>query len=106
MRTFQIELPDDSPRVSILKTLGAKEVAPGPKPPPYHIPGPYEIALAAGCALITRGVDAGAALQHGWAAVPEYFAGRDFYVNELAPARFGLATKVEGAADGTTAARV
>lgn len=57
------------------------------EPPPYHIPGPYEIALAVGAALAGSGRydTPGAALQAGWAAVPEFFAGRDYYVQVLAP---------------------
>jgi hypothetical protein len=70
------------------------QLAPKPK---YHVPGPYEIALAAGCALISanKHETAGAALQAGWAAVPDFFLGRDFYLSELAPAVFRPIDEIE-----------
>lgn len=60
---------------------------------PYHIPGPYEIALAVGAALVTTGKydTPGAALDAAWMAVPEYFTGRDRYLAEMVPMMRGMA---------------
>ncbi len=66
--------------------------------PPYHVPGPYEIALAAGTALIGTGTfqTPGAAMYAGWAAVPEFYRGRDWYVKELAPMLYQLQGGAQG----------
>lgn len=60
-------------------------------PPPYPIPGPYEIALAMGTSLAATGRfdTPGAAWAAAWASVPEFFAGRDYYLQELVPAIYG-----------------
>lgn len=60
--------------------------------PKYHVPGPYEIALALGCALATSGrfETPGAALTAAWMAIPEFYAGRDAYLRDLAPVIAGL----------------
>lgn len=58
--------------------------------PAYHVPGPYEIALQVGAALAASGNYAtpGAAMVAAWAAVPEFYQGRDFYLTEIAPVMY------------------
>lgn len=70
----------------------------------YHVPGPYEIALAVGASLAASGTydTPGAALQAAWGAVPEFYFGRDFYLTQLAPMVFGQSPP-EGAANGAAA---
>lgn len=60
---------------------------------PYKIPGPYEIAMTYGAALAASGkVDSlPAAMIQAWAAVPEFYKARDWYLNEFAPMRMGVA---------------
>lgn len=112
MRYFVIEANDEA--AAILEAAGRRELDQAAmarltavEKPPYHVPGPYEIALAAACALISAGQAAtpGAAMQAGWAAVPEFFIGRDWYLRELAPA-LDLASGKGGPSDGTTGAAV
>jgi hypothetical protein len=81
------------------------EAAKPPEPPPYHVPGPYEIALAIAAGLAASGAypNPGAAASAAWAAVPEFYAGRDWYLSELAPVRFGFSPG-EGSADANEAA--
>lgn len=59
---------------------------------PYKIPGPYEIAMTYGAALAASGkVDSlPAAMLQAWAAVPEFYKARDWYLSEFAPMRMGL----------------
>lgn len=82
----------------VLEVLAAQ-----PAPTPYHIPGPYEIALAVGAALASSGLYAtpGAAMVAAWSAVPDFFDGRDFYLTELVPARYGQAPAERAPDDGT-----
>lgn len=58
---------------------------------PYKIPGPYEIAMALAPAFVAKGLDGPAAMGAAWAVVPEFYKARDWYVNEFAPMRMGLA---------------
>lgn len=62
------------------------------EPAPYPIPGPYEIALQVGAAAVQSGrfENIGAALHAAWVAVPEFYNGRDFYVQTLAPMIYGV----------------
>lgn len=78
----------------------ADDLAAAAAKPRYHIPGPYEIALAIGAALASSGTYAtpGAAMTAAWLAVPEFFAGRDTYLRDLAPILFAM-----GDADGAAA---
>lgn len=71
------------------------------QPAPYHVPGPYEIALAVAQGLCASGKydSPSAAMGAAWTAVPAFFAGRNFYVTELAPVLYGL-SPTEGAPDG------
>lgn len=61
-----------------------------PATPTYHVPGPYEIALAVGAALATSGRydTPGAAMAAAWVSVPEFFAGRDLYLRDIVPILF------------------
>lgn len=72
---------------SALLDAFAASVVPEPAKPKYHIPGPYEIALAVGAALATSGKyeTPGAALEAAWMALPEYWTGRDRYMTEMVP---------------------
>lgn len=74
----------------------AAEVGPRPK---YHIPGPYEIALAVGAALAASGryETPGGAMAAAWASIPEFYFGRDMYLKEIAPAAFGQSPPEGGA---------
>ena len=67
--------------------------------PPYHVPGPYEIAMTYGAALVSAGKydgsNVGAAMHAAWAAVPEFYKARDFYLTQIVPVVFGGASPQE-----------
>lgn len=74
--------------------------------PPYKIPGPYEIALLYGAALVASGKydNVGAAMGAAWAAVPEFFVGRDLFTQQIGPMYFGMESAAAQAAAGQAAA--
>lgn len=51
-------------------------------PPAYKIPGPYDVAMASGPALMASGKyeTPGAAWSAAWMSVPEFYIGRDAYI--------------------------
>lgn len=53
-------------------------------PPSYKIPGPYDVAMASGPALMASGKyeTPGAAWSAAWMNVPEFYIGRDAYLRE------------------------
>lgn len=59
---------------------------------PYAMPGPYDIAMAFGAAAVASGnyQTVEGAMAAGWAAVPAFYAARDQYVSEIAPAIYGI----------------
>ncbi len=74
---------------SLQTTAPEAESAAGPG---YHVPGPYEIALAVAQGLCAAGTypTPGAACQAAWMAVPEFYIGRDNYLRDLAPMFYAL----------------
>jgi hypothetical protein len=66
----------------------AAQLAEAQKPAPYTIPGPYDLAVAFGQAAVAGGrfENIEAAMESAWCAIPAFWAGRDRYVREIAPA--------------------
>lgn len=72
----------------------------------YKVPGPYDIAMAFGPALLASGRfdNAEGAMAAAWFAVPAFYAGRDAYLAEMVPALYGRSALDPPADSGIDAA--
>lgn len=92
MRTFEIDetviLNGEHLFANLLKIPGVKETT---SETSYKIPGPYDIAMAFGAAMVASGKceTIGAAMAQAWMAIPEFYQARDIYLRDMVPMIYG-----------------